>query len=201
MTKPEDTARYASLLLAPAEGFGRGFFCPSGKKRAYYTVLAHFWHFLVSSNNLGNFSSKISNNNKKTTKSKKNRKISKDIKKSQNLKNVQKSKKIKKKIQKSKKKQKKNERDKRTNEWTDERKSSGLILDCFFSVYLYILSLPAESISQNVLVCVCGSTLVPSRAEDLPDSHSLSHTCLFHSISNNNPMPKVRASRQGQSLF
>ena len=51
----EDTARYAGLLLAPAEGFGRGFFCPSGKKRAYYAVLAHFWHFLVSSSNLGNF--------------------------------------------------------------------------------------------------------------------------------------------------
>ena len=51
----EDTARYAGLLLAPAEGFGRGFFCPVGKKRAYYAVLAHFWHFLVSSSNLGNF--------------------------------------------------------------------------------------------------------------------------------------------------
>ena len=24
-----DTARYAGLLLAPAEGFGQGFFCPS----------------------------------------------------------------------------------------------------------------------------------------------------------------------------
>ena len=51
----EDTARYAGLLLAPAEGFGRGYFCPSGKKRAYYAVLAHFWRFLVSSSNLGNF--------------------------------------------------------------------------------------------------------------------------------------------------
>ena len=28
----EDTARYAGLLLAPAESFGRGFFCPSGTK-------------------------------------------------------------------------------------------------------------------------------------------------------------------------
>ena len=51
----EDTARYAGLLLAPAEGFGRGFFFPSGKKRAYYAVLANFWQFLVSSSNLGNF--------------------------------------------------------------------------------------------------------------------------------------------------
>ena len=40
----EDTARYAGLLLAP-----------SGKKRAYYAVLAHFWQFFVSSSNLGNF--------------------------------------------------------------------------------------------------------------------------------------------------
>ena len=40
----EDTARCASLLLAPAEGFGRGrgLFCPSGKKRAYHAVFAHF---------------------------------------------------------------------------------------------------------------------------------------------------------------
>ena len=29
---PEYTARYAGLLLAPAEGFGWGFFCTSGKK-------------------------------------------------------------------------------------------------------------------------------------------------------------------------
>ena len=40
--KLEDTARYAGLLLTPAEGFGRGFSCPSGKKRAFYAVLAHF---------------------------------------------------------------------------------------------------------------------------------------------------------------
>ena len=51
----EDTARYASLLLAPTEGFGRGFFCPPGKKeRAYNAVLANFWHLLVPSSNLGN---------------------------------------------------------------------------------------------------------------------------------------------------
>ena len=29
-------------------------FLPSGKKRAYYAVLAHFWQFLVSISNLGN---------------------------------------------------------------------------------------------------------------------------------------------------
>ena len=52
--KLEDTARYVVLLLAPAEGFGRSFFCPSGKKRAFYAVLAHFWQFLVSSSNHDN---------------------------------------------------------------------------------------------------------------------------------------------------
>ena len=41
--KLEDTARYAGFLLAPAEGFGRGFFCTSGKKIAYYAVLGNFW--------------------------------------------------------------------------------------------------------------------------------------------------------------
>ena len=44
----EDTARYAGRLLAPAEGLGRGFFSPSGKKRAYYAVLAHFWCLVVT---------------------------------------------------------------------------------------------------------------------------------------------------------
>ena len=54
----EDVARYAGLLLAPAEGFGLRprLFLPFGqKKRAYYAVLAHFWKFLVPSSNLGNF--------------------------------------------------------------------------------------------------------------------------------------------------
>ena len=51
----EDTARYAGLLVAPAEGYGRGFFAPLGKIRAYYAVLAHFLQFLVSSSKLGNF--------------------------------------------------------------------------------------------------------------------------------------------------
>ena len=31
----EDAARYAGLLLAPAEGFGQGFFALRAKKRAY----------------------------------------------------------------------------------------------------------------------------------------------------------------------
>ena len=45
----------ATFRGAAAEGFGRGFFCPSGQKTAYYAVLANFWQFWVSSRNLGNF--------------------------------------------------------------------------------------------------------------------------------------------------
>ena len=36
--KLEGAARYAGLLLAPAEGFGLR---PKGKKRAFYSILAH----------------------------------------------------------------------------------------------------------------------------------------------------------------
>ena len=45
----EDTARYAGLLLAPAEGFGLQprLFLPFGQKRAYYAVLAHLAFFGV----------------------------------------------------------------------------------------------------------------------------------------------------------
>ena len=46
----EDTACYAVLLLAPAEGFG---LC-SRQKRSYYVALTHFRPVLVSSSNLGN---------------------------------------------------------------------------------------------------------------------------------------------------
>ena len=45
--KLEDTARYTGLLLAPAEGFGHGLFCPSGKKThpiiLFWSNLGHFW--------------------------------------------------------------------------------------------------------------------------------------------------------------
>ena len=51
----EGMARYAGLLLAPAEDFGRGFFCPSCKKRAFYDCLAYFRPFFVFSSNLSNF--------------------------------------------------------------------------------------------------------------------------------------------------
>ena len=45
----EDTACYAGLLLAPAEGFGREvFFCPEGKKRVNYSVSADFRPFWCS---------------------------------------------------------------------------------------------------------------------------------------------------------
>ena len=53
----EDTARYAGLLLAPAEGFSlrpRAFFPLRAKQKPYYAVLANFRPFLVSSSNRGN---------------------------------------------------------------------------------------------------------------------------------------------------
>ena len=40
----EDTARYAGLLLAPAEGFNRGFFGPLGKKES---LLCYFGPLLA----------------------------------------------------------------------------------------------------------------------------------------------------------
>ena len=50
----EDTARYAGLLLTPAEGFGLRLrlFSPSDRKKSpYFAVLDHFRIFLVSSRN------------------------------------------------------------------------------------------------------------------------------------------------------
>ena len=55
------TRRYGPLRGPTSSSCGglrpstEGFFSPSGKKRAYYAVLAHFWQFFVSSSNLGNF--------------------------------------------------------------------------------------------------------------------------------------------------
>ena len=61
----EDTARYAGLLLAPAEGFDRGSFCPSKKKKLimlFWFILGHFWCSVVTlvtfSSNLNNFKKK-----------------------------------------------------------------------------------------------------------------------------------------------
>ena len=42
VTTLEGTARYARLLLAPVEGFDRGFFVPSGKKMAFKYIWAYF---------------------------------------------------------------------------------------------------------------------------------------------------------------
>ena len=54
LNKLEGAARYAGLLLAPAEGFGLqprpsadSFFCPSGKKKSFYVCFGpnfgYFW--------------------------------------------------------------------------------------------------------------------------------------------------------------
>ena len=56
----QDTARYAGLLLAAAEVFGRGFFGPAGKKRElitlFWPIFGNFWCPVVS---LVTFSSNI----------------------------------------------------------------------------------------------------------------------------------------------
>ena len=55
------TRRYSPLFGLSSSSCGRlwpsaeAFFALRAKKRAYYAVLAHFWHLLVSSSNLGNF--------------------------------------------------------------------------------------------------------------------------------------------------
>ena len=90
LTKLEDTARYAGLLLTPAEGFGRGFFCPLGKKRAFYAwpIFDNFWCPVVTmvtfSSNLSNFERNQikTKKSKKNSKKSKNQKIKKKIKKS-----------------------------------------------------------------------------------------------------------------------
>ena len=71
----EGTARYAGLLLAPAEGFSRGFVSLRAKKELimlFWPVFGNFWCPVVT---LVTFSSNISNferNTKKTKKIKKN---------------------------------------------------------------------------------------------------------------------------------
>ena len=69
--KLEGRARYAGLILAPAEGFGRGFFGPSGKKELFtlfVPILGHFWCSVVTS---VTFSSNLSNFEKNAKKSEK----------------------------------------------------------------------------------------------------------------------------------
>ena len=61
VTTVTTTRRYCPLR-GPTSGSCRGlqpsaeaFFALWAQKRAYYAVFTHFWHFLVSSSNLGNF--------------------------------------------------------------------------------------------------------------------------------------------------
>ena len=52
------TRRYGPLrgpTSSSCGGLWPSVFLPFDKKRGYYAVLAHFWHLLVSSSNLGNF--------------------------------------------------------------------------------------------------------------------------------------------------
>ena len=76
--KLEDTARYAGLLLAPAEGFGRGFFLPFGQKKIFLCCFCpffgDFWCPVVAmesfSSNLRNFERNKKKNTKKKSKNK-----------------------------------------------------------------------------------------------------------------------------------
>ena len=76
----DGTVRYAGLPLAPAEGLGRGIFCPLGKKKLFtlfVLILGLVWCSVVTSikfsRNLSNFEN--------------NPKNSKEIKRIQKLKN------------------------------------------------------------------------------------------------------------------
>ena len=56
-----DTRRYGPLRGPTSSSCGglrpsaEAFFALRAKKKLTFAVLAHFWHFLVSSSNLGNF--------------------------------------------------------------------------------------------------------------------------------------------------
>ena len=76
------TACYAGLLLAPAEGFGQGFFCPSGKKRE--PIFGKFFGPVTFSSNLSNFERNSQKHQKKSKKSPKISKISKNSKSKKN---------------------------------------------------------------------------------------------------------------------
>ena len=70
----EDTARYTDLLLAPAEHFGRGIFCPLGKKNLimlFWPIFGNFWCPVVTLVTFNSNLSKFERNHKKTKESKK----------------------------------------------------------------------------------------------------------------------------------
>ena len=72
--KLEDTARYAGLILDPAEGFGPCFFCPSGKKRElimlFWPIFGNSWCPVVTLVTFGSILCNFERNPKKTKKSK-----------------------------------------------------------------------------------------------------------------------------------
>ena len=75
LTPFKSTRRYGPLR-GPTSSFGRGrgFFCPSAKKRPYYAVLARFGNFWCPVVTLVNFSSKLSNFERNPKKKQKNHK-------------------------------------------------------------------------------------------------------------------------------
>ena len=61
----EGTARYAGLLLAPAKGFGQGFFWPKGLFTQFVLILRHFFCSVVTSITFSSNHSNFENNAKK----------------------------------------------------------------------------------------------------------------------------------------
>ena len=114
-------ARYAGLLLAPAEGFGlrpKGFFALRAKKKAKLCCFGQFRQFLVSSSNLSNFqylvALKIIIIKIKIKKSKNKLKNQKNSNKSKKIKNPKKIQKIKKKSRKNEEEKKKRKKEKKS---------------------------------------------------------------------------------------
>ena len=93
LCKLEDTARYAGLLLAPAEGFSLWpkLYLPFAQKIPYYAVLPHFWRFWCPVVILVYFSGNLSNFERNPKKPKKN---PKNPKKTYKFQKIQKFKKV-----------------------------------------------------------------------------------------------------------
>ena len=142
----EGTARYAGLLLAPAESFGLRprLFLPFGQKKEliiqFWPIFGFLWSPVIT---LVTFSSNISNNNKKTNKKiikilKNFRKFQKILKSKKRPKNQKQSKKSKKKpkdpkqIQKSIKNQKNPKLSKMVKKSENLKKSQKISKNHFF---------------------------------------------------------------------
>ena len=142
LSRLEDTARYAGLLLAPAEGFGRGFFALRAKNELFmlfWPILGDFWCPVVTvvtfSSNLSNFE-RTQKNGKIQQENSKNSKKLKKIQKSKKIHNPKSPTKIQK-IQKKSKKSIKNPKNQRIVKngqkfWKSQKISKNLKNSLFF---------------------------------------------------------------------